>query len=650
MPSSPRPVLFARLPKVATQVFRFRSGKRLAALVLAIQMLFVPSPVSATAISNTISESLTAAARVRDGFVSWLTLSPPQLPDPRGVKSPPPEQMSDKLNRLVRLQLNPRGAVRLQSHERMLFTAVPFDTEGSAIHGLQAEWESSDKQVVFVKRDGQALAGKPGTATLSARAGSVSASVQVMVVEGDREPFGRKKPDSTRNNLRVRQYPASSVNDAASRIASRGKRRHHSAMQQILSATSPYMFLRDPNDDPLPDDETLSLYKPINTVGSPPGRTRNGAAVPAPATGGTETNGNKNFTFALPVAGLPGRGISASLSLVYNSAVWNKSTAPLGGATWMTYDVDASWPATGWRMTLGQIENQGSAGFTLINADGTRHALSLTSTSHYDTTDGTFIHYHGGSTAGTLYYPDGTIATYGAGGGGYRLYPTQIKDRNGNYITISYAGTNGAGPKISSITDTLGRYINFYYASNGDLVAITQPGLSTSDVQTIRFYYTDITLSSGLFNSSVGVSAPGSVRTLQYIYFPTSSESSGARTGYKFEYSPYGMVRQITKLRGMTVSSTSTTSAGSVTAEGTMAAQTTYSYPTSAQALTDVPTYSTRTDAQTSSLRMRFMSAMSAATSSSIGYGSGARATWVRSSAIRTSASSGVGASSTKAP
>lgn len=585
----------AKLRTVAFECFRFRSSKRLVAVVLALQMCFLPASVSAAALSDAIKDSGATATEMRNGLLSWLTLSPPQAPNARGVKSPPPEQLRDKLTRLARLQISPKGAVQLESRERMLFTAVPFDSEGSAIHGLQAEWESSDKQVVFVKRDGQAVAGKPGTATMTARAGSLSASVQVIVSKGDGERFGKKKSDSTRNNLRVRQSPAGTVRETLSRTERR-TRAHHRTRQQSVSVSSRFLFLRDPNDDPLPDNETISLFKPINTVGSPPGRTRGGATAPAPVIGATQTNGNKNFTFALPAAGLPGRGLSASLSLVYNSAVWNKSTAPSTGYTWMTYDVDSSWPATGWRMTLGQIENQGSSGFTLVDADGTRHALSLTSTSHYDTADGTFIHYHGGSSSGTLYYPDGTVATFGAGGGGYRLYPTQIKDRNGNYISISYAGTNGAGPKISSIIDTLGRYINFYYASNGDLVAITQPGLSTTDVQTIRFYYTDVTLSSGLFDSSLGVVGPASVHTLQYVYFPASSESSGAHTGYKFDYSPYGMVRQITKFQGMTVSSTSTSSAGSVTSEGTMAAQTTYSYPTSAQALTDVPTYSTRTD------------------------------------------------------
>ena len=586
-----------RIPEVfvtarpRTFVLKFQLLKRFVALVLATNMLCIPARVSATSIGSVSEFAVQEWVR----FSQWLRRSALPSPADQGVKSSSPEQKSEKLNRLVRLQLSPKGAVQLQSHESMLFTAVPFDSEGSAIHGLGAEWESSDKQVVFVRKSGEALAGQPGMAILTARAGLVSASVQVIVSKGSGERFGKKKADSTRSNLRVSQSPAGSARDSHSRTERR-TRAHHRSTRRSTSVGSPFMFLRNPNDDPLPDNETTSLYKPVNTVGSPPGRTRAGSTTTAPATSGTETNSNKNFTFALPVAGLPGRVLSAFVSLVYNSSVWNKSTAPATGSTWMTYDVDASWPATGWRMTLGQIENQGSAGFTLIDADGTRHALSLTSTSHYDTTDGTFIHYNGGSSSGTLYYPNGTIATFGAGGGGYRLYPTKITDRNGNYIVISYAGTNGAGPKISSITDTLGRYINFYYASNGDLIAVTQPGLSTSDVQTIRFYYTDVTLSSGLFDSSLGVVAPSSVHTLQYVYFPTSSEASGAHTGYKFEYSPYGMVRQVTKLRGMTVSSTSTTSAGSVTAEGTMAAQTTYNYPTSAQALTDVPTYSTRTD------------------------------------------------------
>jgi hypothetical protein len=114
----------------------------------------------------------------------------------------------------------------------------------------------------------------------------------------------------------------------------------------------------------------------------------------------------------------------------------------------MTYDVDSGWPAPSFRISLGQIEDQGSAGFTLTDPNGTRHALVQTGSYNYDTVDGTFIHY------------------YSASGWG------------GNYVWIAYAGTSGAGPKIASITDTLQRHIYFYYASNGDLIAITAPGMS----------------------------------------------------------------------------------------------------------------------------------------------------------------------------
>lgn len=522
-------------------------------------------------------------------IVDWLKSNKStQGPLSRGLKPPPGQSKAEKEARVARLEINPEGQVRLQSRQPIVFTAVPLDGDGSAIHGLSAQWESSDKQVVFVKKNGQAVAGKPGMAVVTARAASLTASVRVIVTNGNGDRFGgKKRQDSVRSNRRGALEQQKSTRE---NVVAQNSRRHH-PLDPATTAVSP-VPMRDPNDDPLPDNESNSLYQPANAIGSPPGRQRARATNPGPALDSIE-NGNKNFSFALPLVGMSGRGLGVSLPLVYNSHVWNKSSDGFG--TWMTYDVDSSWPAAGWRITLGQIEDQGSYGFTLTDMDGTRRALVYSSAYNYDTTDGSFIHYYGAGGWGVLYYPNGTVVYYGAGGGGYRLYPTQILDRNGNYILISYV--NGVGPKISTITDTLGRYIHFYYASNGDLVTITQPGLGTSDVQTIRFYYTDVTLGTGLFDSSISVNSPSSVHTLEYVYLPTSSETNGAHTGYKFEYSPYGMTRRLTEYRGMTASTNSTTSAGTVSISGaSVAAQTTYNYPESAQALTDVPTYSRRTD------------------------------------------------------
>ena len=180
-------------------------------------------------------------------------------------------------------------------------------------------------------------------------------------------------------------------------------------------------------------------------------------------------------------------------------------------------------PAQGFRLGYGQIEDQGSAGFTLTENNGTRRALAFASTNNYATTDGSFITFAGGSGWGTLSYPDGTRVEYGAAGGGFRSYPTRITDRNGNYILISYV--NGVGPRISTIQDTVGRYIRFYYDSfNDELVTISQPGLTgQTDIQVMRFYFETITLPSGLFASGINVDKPATARVLKYIYLPASA-------------------------------------------------------------------------------------------------------------------------------
>lgn len=513
-----------------------------------------------------------------------------------GVKPQPPATTSEKEARVAALRINPKGDVTLQTGQSMLFSAIPLDNQLVPIQGLASKWQTSNKEVVSITESGEAVAGWPGQVTLTASAGRITQIAQVTVVEATKDPLGGRKQTSTRSKTTGKQnFDQLQRNTPTTEGDRTYDKRHH--VRHII----PTAFLPLPSVDPLPDDESGSLYGPGNGVGSPPGTTKPGGKLPPVAIPGTE-NGNRNFSFALPVAGLSGRGLGVSLSLVYNSQLWNKSIAPGDSSTWMTYDVDSGWPGPGFRMGFGQIEDQGSFGFTLTDPDGTRHAL-VGSGNNYDSTDGTFIHYYvnGITHTYTLSYPDGTTVSYGASGGGYRYYPIKITDRNGNYITIAYNGTSGAGPQIDYIQDTLQRYVNFYYASNGDLVTITAPGLTgSSPLQVMRFYYDDVTIpSSGLFGSGVNVSygTPSTVHTLSYVYLPASSDgSSPQHLGYKFEYSAYGMIYRTTQLRGMTVSSDSTTTAGSVSSEGSQAAQTTYDYPTSASALTDVPVYSHRTD------------------------------------------------------
>jgi len=566
-------------------------------VIVVLISLSIPGPVAAAALKSTRESVNETTSEVSSWVASVLeTLKKGATPDRerKGIRPAAATTQAEREAQVAAIQVNPAAEVQLSSREPRLFSAVPLGGDGNAIHGLLPRWKSSNKAVLFIRPNGQAVAGKPGEAIATAQAGNKHASVRVTVVSAaTNENFGgKKKVDSTR-----KEGQATNRTDTSQLPQQSGGKlqRAHATTKRIPGVIA---FIRPPNDDPSPDNETTSLYSANNVIGAPMGKKKPGAMTMASAVP-TNESGNNNFNFGLPIVNLAGRGMDVSLGLIYNSLVWNKSTNPSNGSTWMTYDVDTGYPAPGFRLGFGQIEDQGTAGFTLTEPNGTRHALVQTSANNYDTNDGSFIHFTGGSGWGTLFYPDGTQVFYGASGGGYRSYPTCIIDRNGNFILISYV--NSVGPRINTVQDTVGRYVRFYYDSNNDLVTITTPGLTgQSDLQVMRFYYENLTLPSGLFGSGINVAKPVTARVLKYVYLPASSEGSSSTSGdigYRFDHSAYGMIYQMVKFRGMTASTTSTSTTGTVT-EGTntTAATTTYGYPTSANSLSDVPTFSTRTD------------------------------------------------------
>lgn len=335
----------------------------------------------------------------------------------------------------------------------------------------------------------------------------------------------------------------------------------------------------------------------MNDVGTPAGRTEPGAStMPAALAGaagvlggglrGTETPLSSNFTFSLPLVGLPGRGADVGLALTYNSRLWHRSTDS-NSATQLTYDVDGGWPAPGFRIGYGYIDFQGSGrGFTMVEPDGTRRHLAHVTGQFYEATDGSFIRYVGDEWWGEMRRPDGTLIYYDNADNSARLYPAEIYTRNGNYLLIDYV--NWTGPQITSIQDTLGRYLSFHYDTNGDMVAITRPGYDQEpDHQVVRFYYEDISLSTSF---QVGTRAPSTARVLRYVYFP------GRNAGYSFSYSAYGMIYRLRHTRSMGITYTGLDSTGSVSYEGDLLASTEYNYPTTASNLADAPAFTRRTD------------------------------------------------------
>lgn len=201
---------------------------------------------------------------------------------------------------------------------------------------------------------------------------------------------------------------------------------------------------------------------------------------------------------------------------------------------------------------------------------------------------------------------------------------------NGNYTivtnkTFTYQNPNGqtvtfGSDLIGTIQDTMGRYIVFHYDGNmrtrhplpdnpeysivdyPPLMAITAPGYEgRQDRQIARFYYQehDVTLnfqvkaigryySNDPLDTNYGLAER--VNELKYIYFP------GTGSGYRYDYSAYGMIYRISQLRGMTVSTMSLSQAGTVISDGQVAAWTEYDYPQVPSNLPDAPIYTKRTD------------------------------------------------------
>jgi hypothetical protein len=487
---------------------------------------------------------------------------PTRPPLPAREEPKPPPTKSDREARVSSIQISLDAESWIPSKQRFIAGAVPLDKDGNPIHGLAVEWTTSDKQIIFITADGKAVAGHPGAARLTARAGNKHESVRINVYDAGRNNSAATAGEATQ-----------SLNQKAVARSLRKK------------AVFAHVPLPIGPDDPLPDGETDSLYQGRNNVGKPEGKTEAGAQTLASATSGTETPSSANYTFGVPLLGIQGRGLDVGLSLTYNSRIWHKSTYV---NTKMYFDVDSSWPAPGFRLGYGQVENQGTAGYTLVEPDGTRRQMTSIGTNLYRTTDGSLITYNSSGWGGTVFYPDGTQVVYGSTNGP-RRYPGIITDRNGNQMFISYVG--GVGPKISNIKDSLGRFILFYYSGN-DLIAVTAPGYNgtPTDRQVVRFYYETINLQVGLFQSGIVQVSPANARILRYVYLP------GTQNGFRYDYSQYGMIYKASQLRGMTVSTTSISSMGSVTSEGDVAATTEYNYPLNPQALTDVPKYSTRTD------------------------------------------------------
>lgn len=571
---------------------RYRSS-RLAAIALVLCLLTTSTPAAPATIVALATESTTS-------FGFWFRASGwGNLLQGRQPKVPK-ESQRDRNAKVSVIKIFP-GDLTVQLDQRVTFAAVAYDYAGSSISGVKFKWsavENKGKRKASISPTGEFKALSAGTFKVVAEASGQTAQATVIVSRGKRLPrptdtpttvrpvSNRERPNGTakagsqptNNTAPAKQEkpPAPQGKSAQkSKSSSKAASYAHGARP---AASAPVFF---PTDG-WTDDNYWSSSEPGNEVGETPGSPMDGGA------------GSGNFQFAAPILGLPGRGINLSLGAAYNSRLWNKAGSEI------TYDIDRSWPAPGFSLGFGKLLGLGVYhGGMLVDADGTRHSFTGSVSAYGSgsrfvghTTDGSFIDYSyitgtgGAITTAEAKLPNGTIINYEAAGTG-GIYPTRITDANGNYITITYVGNTG--PNISTITDTLGRVIHFYYNSNNLLTAITTPAYNSSGERTlVRFHYQQLTLSYA-FSGLTTVVRDSSPWVIDAIYYP------GTSTGYWFgdsdSYSSYGMLAKVVEQRNMGFSASGLTDMGSVS-QGSTTRTETYDYDLSANSsLTDAPTY-----------------------------------------------------------
>ena len=519
------------------------------------------------------------------------------------------ETQEERNARVSRLQIFP-GDVTIQQGQEVFFAAVGFDAEDNSVSGLKFNWSARDEnrnQKAAMNPRGHFAGKAKGNFKVTVEAGGLSASVKVKVVDGrpsrkDEQP-SETKSVSTRDNPAELALKQKSDNGKFADQVQAGRASKSNPRAKFAHATSanpaPYFL-----DDGWGTSNYWSADDPGNRRGDPSG---------GPVDSGA---GSGNFQFVAPVLALPGRGIDLSLALTYNSRVWNKA------GTNINYDIDRDWPAPGWSLGLGRILAMGVYnGGMLMDADGTRHSYSGTvqvfSWGTYfqgQTTDGTFIDYSyysgagGPITSAEARLPNGTVIYYYTQGTA-AIYPSTILDPNGNGISITYV--NNQGPRIQTITDTMGRVIVFHYDSAQRLTAITAPNLSSGTRTLVRLHYSQLALNYS-FSGLTPIVRESNPWVIDAIYYPATN------TGYWLSqsdnsYSTYGMLKKVSERRGMTFSGPApvppgqgSTEQGTITA-GQVTLEEVYNYPlntsdttgTQASNLTDAPTYTSCTETWT---------------------------------------------------
>jgi len=256
--------------------------------------------------------------------------------------------------------------------------------------------------------------------------------------------------------------------------------------------------------------------------------------------------GSRNFNWSLPVVSLPGRaGLDLSLTLYYNSLVWTKQGVSI------QYNADHGTPGPGFQLGLPRLQAQylngdiltatgsqaAATAYMMITPSGGRVEMrQVGTTGVFESADSTYTQLYFPNGVPTVRTTDGTQFIFGTSvGNGAEWRCTQVKDRNGNYISAQYL----ANGHIDKLIDTLGREVNFVYNNDGNLQQITQAWGTTTHVYA-SFTYGSQPLNLNFPNLNVS-GVGGSSQTVL-----SSVTVAGVLDSYHFSYNSYGQVYKIT--------------------------------------------------------------------------------------------------------
>lgn len=246
--------------------------------------------------------------------------------------------------------------------------------------------------------------------------------------------------------------------------------------------------------------------------------------------------GSRNFNWGTPLVSLPGRsGLDLNIALYYNSLVWTKQDSSI------QFNADNGYPSPGFHLGFPTVQERyfdselGSYAYMMITSSGGRVRLKQVGTTNvYESIDSSYTQLTDNGTGGAVVRTtDGTQYNFINIASGEKRC-NQIKDRNGNFITIAY---NGSG-RISSVTDTLARVINFIYDGDGNLFQLTQSRSGLADLL-VQFGYGTLTVQPTVA-SGITVFGPNG----QQISVLTQIIITGGPT-YNFDYTQWGQIYKI---------------------------------------------------------------------------------------------------------